>query len=91
MLGGVRKSDGTPNTNEERYPNEYAKVLKNVETRNLQKSVLTSKVVNPFTRALEPPFIGRRRDFYIPRLTSNVCLLHLMICEANFTYLQVGH
>jgi hypothetical protein len=33
--------------------------------------VLTSKVVNPFTRALAPPFIGRRRDFYIPRLPLN--------------------
>jgi hypothetical protein len=29
-------------------------------------TVLASKVVNPFTRALAPPFIGRRRDFYIP-------------------------
>jgi hypothetical protein len=26
-----------------------------------------SKAVNPFTRALAPPFIGRRRDFYIPK------------------------
>jgi hypothetical protein len=34
--------------------------------------VLASKVVNPFTRALEPPFIGRRKDFYIPRLPSNL-------------------
>jgi hypothetical protein len=39
---------------------------------NPRKSILTSKVVNPFTRALEPPFIGRRRDFYIPRLPSNL-------------------
>jgi hypothetical protein len=28
--------------------------------------------VNPFTRALTPPFIGRRRDFYIPRFPSNL-------------------
>jgi hypothetical protein len=33
------------------------------ETRNLRKYVLTSKVVNPFTRAFAPPFIWRRRDF----------------------------
>jgi hypothetical protein len=26
------------------------------ETKNLQKIVLTSKVVNPLTRALAPPF-----------------------------------
>jgi hypothetical protein len=30
------------------------------------------KVVNPFTRALAPPFIGRRRDFYIPTLPSDL-------------------
>jgi hypothetical protein len=29
------------------------------ETKNLQKPVLASKIVNPFTRALAPPFIGR--------------------------------
>jgi hypothetical protein len=36
------------------------------------KPMLASKVVNPFTRALVPPFIGRWRDFYIPRLPSNL-------------------
>jgi hypothetical protein len=45
---------------------------KDRETKNLQKTALTSKVVNPFTRARAPPFIGRRRDFYIPRLPSNL-------------------
>jgi hypothetical protein len=28
--------------------------------------------MNPFTRALEPPSLGRRRDFYILRLPSNL-------------------
>jgi hypothetical protein len=42
------------------------------ETKNLLKTVQASKVVNPFTRALVPPFIGRRRDFYIPKTTSNL-------------------
>jgi hypothetical protein len=41
------------------------------ETKNLRRPALASKVVNPFTRALAPPFIGRRRDFYLPRLPSN--------------------
>jgi hypothetical protein len=41
------------------------------ETRNLPKTAQASKVVNPFTRALTPPFIGRRRDFYIPKVPSN--------------------
>jgi hypothetical protein len=63
---------GPPNTSEERFPNEYAKVRRSAETRNLRKSVLTSKVVNPFTRDLKPPFTGRRRDFYISKLPSNL-------------------
>jgi hypothetical protein len=63
---------GPPNMGEERFPNRYTKVLRNQETKNLRKTVLTSKVVNPFTCALEPPFIGRRRDFYISRLHSNL-------------------
>jgi hypothetical protein len=41
------------------------------ETRNLLKIARASKVVSPFTRALAPPFIGRRRDFYIPKVPSN--------------------
>jgi hypothetical protein len=41
-------------------------------TKNLQKTALTSKLMNSFTRALAPPFIGRRRDFYIPKVPSNL-------------------
>jgi hypothetical protein len=59
----------SPNT---RVTNKSAQVTKNGETKNLWKHVLTSKVVNPFTRALAPSFIGRRRDFYILRLPSNL-------------------
>jgi hypothetical protein len=29
------------------------------------------KILDPFTRALAPPFIGRRRDFYIPKTPSS--------------------
>jgi hypothetical protein len=47
---------------------QFAKVR---DTKNLQKTVLVSKVVNPFTRALAPPFIGRHSDFYIPKIPSN--------------------
>jgi hypothetical protein len=46
--------------------------MKKKGTTNLRKPVFTSKVVNPFTRALAPPFIVRQRDFYIPRLPSNL-------------------
>jgi hypothetical protein len=38
------------------------------ETRNLLKTAHASKVVNPFTRALAPPFT---RDFYIMKIPSN--------------------
>jgi hypothetical protein len=41
------------------------------ETKNLLKTAQTSKVVNPLTHALAPPFIGRRRDFYIPKIPSD--------------------
>jgi hypothetical protein len=46
--------------------------MKKKGTTNPWKLVFASKVVNHFTRALVPPFIGRRRDFYIPRLPSNL-------------------
>jgi hypothetical protein len=59
----------SPNTG---FQNKYDKVCQSEGTRNPRKSVLVSKVVNPFTRALGPPFIQRRRDFYIPRLPSNL-------------------
>jgi hypothetical protein len=45
-------------------------------TRNLRNPVFASKLVNIFTRALRPPFIGRRRDFYIPRSPSNLENIH---------------
>jgi hypothetical protein len=57
--------------------------------------------VNPFTRALEPPFIGKRKDFYILRLPSNLenipgvnmykNVFYPAICRTNFTYLQACH
>jgi hypothetical protein len=42
------------------------------ETKNPLKTAHASKVVNPFTHALVPPFLGRRRDFYIPKILSNL-------------------
>jgi hypothetical protein len=66
---GVQKSDGIP---DHKIPERTHERKNNDETRNPRKSVLVSKVVNPFTRALEPPFIGRRMDFYILRLPSNL-------------------
>jgi hypothetical protein len=40
--------------------------------KNLLNTAQASKVVNPLTRALVPPFIGRRRDFYIPKTPSSL-------------------
>jgi hypothetical protein len=69
MLGRSENRMESPNT---RITNKCTKVTKKEETKNLRKPVLASKVVNPFTCALAPPFIGRRRDFYIPRIPSNL-------------------
>jgi hypothetical protein len=63
----------SPNTGE-----EYTQAFKSEaqmaqeETKNLLNTAHASKVVNPFTRALAPPFIGRRRDLYIPKVPSNL-------------------
>jgi hypothetical protein len=64
---GVWKSDGV---HEHKSHNGSTQVKE--ETKNLRKPVLTSKVVNPFTRALVPHFTGSRRDFFIPRIPSNL-------------------
>jgi hypothetical protein len=69
MCWGSENRMESPNT---KVTNKYTKVTKKEETKNLRKPVFASKVVNPFTRALAPPFIGRQRDFYIPRLLSNL-------------------
>jgi hypothetical protein len=66
---GVWKSDGIP---EHKIPEWMHESMESEETSNPRKFVFVSKVVNPFTCALEPPFIWRRRDFYIPRLPSNL-------------------
>jgi hypothetical protein len=64
----------SPRTQESwmRVTDKSARIMESGKTRNLRKPVLTSKVVNPFTRAFAPPFIGRWRDFYIPILPSNL-------------------
>jgi hypothetical protein len=63
----------SPNTREENAKTFKSKAqMTQEETKNPLKTAHTSKVVNPSTRALTPPFIGRRRDFYIPRIPSNL-------------------
>jgi hypothetical protein len=104
MLKGIRKSEQDPRTQEKKNTRtfKFGTQFTKEETKNLLKTAYASKVVNPFTRALVPPFIGRRRDFYIPKIPSNLrnipnvnmymnVLLHLMICGANFIHVQACH
>jgi hypothetical protein len=90
MLGGPKGRIESPNT---RFSNKNHKSCER-ETKNLRKLVLASKVVNPFTRALAPPFIERRRDFLHPENTLKFreyskCehvherLIHPVICGAD--------
>jgi hypothetical protein len=65
-VGGFENRMESLNT---RITNRSAQVTKDEETKNLRKPVLASKVVNPFTRALAPSFIGRQRDFLHPENT----------------------
>jgi hypothetical protein len=76
MLGVSEDSDGIPEQRRTRI--QSARTFKSgtqfmkEETKNLLKTAHASKVVNPFTRALVPPFIGRRRDFYISKIPSSL-------------------
>jgi hypothetical protein len=60
-----------PNTSE-KIQEQTCKRTQESKTKNLWKSVLSLKVVNPFTHSLGLPFIGRRRDFYIPKFPSDL-------------------
>jgi hypothetical protein len=59
MLGGP-KTGWSPRTWESwnRITSKSTRAAKGEETKNLWKPVHASKVMNPFTRALAPPFIG---------------------------------
>jgi hypothetical protein len=64
------------------------------ETKDLLETARISKVVNPFTRALTPPFIGIRRDFYIPTIPLNSKNIPSVThTQMSFTliYLQACH
>jgi hypothetical protein len=76
LLGVSENSDGIPEHNNARIQNmqtfKPGTQFTKEETRNLLKTAHASKVVNPFTCAVASPFIGRRRDFYIPKIHSNL-------------------
>jgi hypothetical protein len=52
------------------------------------KDCSSLKVVSPFTRALTPPFIGRRRDFYIPKVPSNLRIIPSVNTYMNVFYIS---
>jgi hypothetical protein len=82
MLGGPKNRRESPNTRVRTYAQELRR-----ETKNPQKSALASKVMNPFTRALAPPFIERRRDFYILKIPSNLGTIPSMNMYMNVFYI----
>jgi hypothetical protein len=88
MLGDIRKIRiRSPKTREESTQTfKREALMTQEETKNLLKTAHASKVVNPFTSALTPPFIGRQRDFYISKVPSNL----RNIPNVN-TYMNVFH
>jgi hypothetical protein len=67
-VGGVRKFGWYPRTRVQGKSKRSSTLMTRKETKNLLETAHTSKVVNAFTHALAPPFIGRRRDFYILKI-----------------------
>jgi hypothetical protein len=91
MLGVSENSDGIPEHRSTRMQNirtfKFGTQITKEETKNLQKTAHVSKVVNLFTRALAPPFIGRRRDFYIPKIPSNLWNIPSVNMYTNVFYI----
>jgi hypothetical protein len=71
-VGGVQKFRRNPRTQVEGKSKRSSTLMTQEETKNLLKTAQTSKVVILVTRSLMPPFIGRRRDFYISKVPSNL-------------------
>jgi hypothetical protein len=71
MLGGIRKSGWDPRTQAKVQCARSSRIMMQEETENLLKDCFNLKSCVPFTCALTPPFTGRRRDFYIPKIPLN--------------------
>jgi hypothetical protein len=72
-VGGLSEKFGRVPLTRERVKalNTFKHSIKTRGDRESPSSGTGSKIVNPFTRVLAPPFIGRRRDFYIPKTPSS--------------------
>jgi hypothetical protein len=69
MLGVPENPVGFPEHKHEKERKRWTgsnATVREKETKDLPLMAQVPKILNPFTRALTPPFIGRRRDFYIP-------------------------
>jgi hypothetical protein len=78
----------SPNTGEENMQTFKSEAqLTPDETKNPPKTAHASKVVNLFTRALVPPFIGRRWYFYIPKVPSNLWNIPNVNMHINVLYI----
>jgi hypothetical protein len=71
MLGVTRKIRMIPLTREREFLTRSNTKLEHWETVIPPADCTSSKNLNLFTRALAPPFIGRWRDFYIPKTPSS--------------------
>jgi hypothetical protein len=89
VAGGNRKSGLDPEHRRRRWANVKSKPqVMQEKTKSLPKTARTSKVVNPLTRALTPPFIGRRRDFYIPTIPLNSKNIPSVNTHTNVFYIS---
>jgi hypothetical protein len=70
LLGGKEKVEETARSGEDRGGARSVK-----QGKGKGQAAQVPKSLNPFTRALAPPFIGRRREFYItttPLASENI-------------------
>jgi hypothetical protein len=81
---GVRKSEGVPE--HKSYESKYA-IYERQGDKESPKACTHLKSCEPFTCALAPPFIGRRREFYIPRLPSNLGNIPSVNMDKNVFYI----
>jgi hypothetical protein len=71
---GGSKTDGDPRT--ERKNNHEVQ-----RTQESPKGFLILKICVPFTRVGQPPIIGRRMDFYIPIIPTDLENILLELCK----------
>jgi hypothetical protein len=69
---GIQNRKESPNICKKKLKNIRKKESENAETRNLRKPDFLLQSRESLYTCSWTPFIGRRRNFYIPRLPSNL-------------------